>query len=70
MSMDTDYKFENFLEYYGDIKQVKKQINECPICGAKLVMTHLSDYKNLIVQESARCPDCGQGNRKVIHIIN
>ncbi|MBC7540277.1 MAG: hypothetical protein H7281_15750 [Bacteriovorax sp.] len=70
MSMETDYKFENFQEYYGDIKNVKKIINECHICGSKLVITHLSDYKNLLMQESARCPDCGQGNRKIIHVIN
>jgi ssDNA-binding Zn-finger/Zn-ribbon topoisomerase 1 len=70
MSMETDYKFENFQEYYGDVKQVKRIINECQICGAKLVLTHLSDYKNLLMQESARCPECGQGNRKIIHVIN
>lgn len=70
MSFDSDFKFESFEEYFGDVKQVKKIINECKICGSKLVLSHLSDYKNLIMQESARCPDCGQGNRKVIHIIN
>ena len=26
MSMEVDYQFENFEEYYGDIKQVKKII--------------------------------------------
>lgn len=70
MSMEFDFKFENFQEYFGDGEDVKKIINECQICGAKLVITHLSDYKNLIMQESARCPDCGQGQRKLIHIIN
>lgn len=70
MSMEFDFKFENFQEYFGDAQDVKKIINECQICGAKLVITHLSDYKNLIMQESARCPDCGQGQRKLIHIIN
>jgi hypothetical protein len=70
MAHDADYKFEKFEEYYGDEKQVKKIINECKLCGSKLVHTHLSDYKNLIVQESARCPECGIGARKLIHIIN
>lgn len=68
--MEDDYKFENFEEYYGDIKQVKKIISKCAICGSKLVLSHLSDYKNLIVQESARCPECGNANRKTIHILN
>lgn len=70
MSMDLDFKFENFQEYYGDAQTVKKIINDCSICGAKLVITHLSDYKNLLMQETARCPDCGQGHRKLIHVIN
>ena len=70
MSFDPDFKFENFEEYFGDAKQVKKIINDCKECGAKLVQTHLSDYNNLIVQETARCPECGGGNRKMIHTLN
>jgi hypothetical protein len=30
----------------------------------------MPDYKNLLVQETARCMDCGCGNRRVIHILN
>ncbi|MDA9189663.1 hypothetical protein N9O57_01645 [bacterium] len=46
---DPDYKFEKFEEYFGDEKQVKKIIDECELCSAKLVHTHLSDYKNLLI---------------------
>lgn len=70
MSFESDYKFESFSDYYGDIVQVKKQISECKVCGAKLIHSHLSDYKNLIMQETSRCPECGSGNKKLIHIIN
>lgn len=70
MTIDTSYKFERFEEYYGDARQVKKIIDECKVCGSKLVHSHLSDYKHMVVQESARCPECGGGNRKLIHIIN
>jgi ribosomal protein S27AE len=70
MALDIDFSFEKFEEYYGDADQVKKIIDECNSCGAKMVQTHLSDYKNLLVQETARCPECGQGSRKLIHIIN
>ena len=69
-SEDLEYKVELFEEYYGDIKQVKKIIDECRICGSKLVLSHLSDYKNLIIQESARCPECGSNNRQIMHILN
>ncbi|MFZ9002305.1 MAG: hypothetical protein ACO20H_13445 [Bacteriovoracaceae bacterium] len=70
MSFDPDFKFEKFESYYGDITQVKKIIDDCRHCGAKMVFTHLSDYKNLLVQETARCPQCGHGKRKLIHILN
>jgi phosphohistidine phosphatase SixA len=70
MAQDADYKFETFEEYYGDEDTVKKQIDECHVCGSKLLLSHLPDYKNLLVQETARCLECGAGNRKVIHILN
>lgn len=67
---DVDYKFESFEEYFGDINQVKRIIDECKVCGSKLLFSHMPDYKNLLVQETARCMDCGCGNRKVIHKLN
>jgi hypothetical protein len=70
MANENDYKLEKFEDYYGDIIQVKKIINECNVCGAKVIFSHLSDYKNLIVEESAKCPECGNGRSKLIHIIN
>ncbi|MBT7608976.1 MAG: hypothetical protein HN576_04425 [Bacteriovoracaceae bacterium] len=70
MPIDTDFKFEKFEEYFGDIDQVKKIIDQCQVCGTKLVLSHLSDYKNLFVQETARCPECGAGNRKKLHTLN
>jgi hypothetical protein len=70
MPFNADFKLEKYEEYYGNIEQVKKIIDDCKICGGKLVISHLSDYKNLIVQENARCPECGNTNRKVIHVIS
>lgn len=67
---ETDFKFESFEEYFGEADQVKKLIDECRVCGAKLLLSHMPDYKNMLVQETARCMDCGCGHRKVIHIIN
>ncbi len=70
MATNLDYKFETFQEYYGDAKQVKKTIDECEICGSKLVLSHISDYTNLIIHENARCSECGHNERKIVHIIN
>lgn len=67
---DNDYKFESFEEYHGNADEVRKMIEECKYCGSKLMFGHLPDYKNLIMQETARCLECGQGNRRIIHIIN
>jgi hypothetical protein len=67
---ENNYKFESFVEYHGTVENVQKMIDKCQVCGSKLMLTHLPDYKNLLVQETARCLECGSGNRKVIHILN
>lgn len=70
MSKETEFKFEKFESYWGSADNVQKIIGHCQFCGSKLLLSHLPDYKNLIVQETARCIDCGEGNRKVIHVLN
>lgn len=70
MAAEVDFKFETFEEYFGDADQVKRLCEDCEVCGSKLIHTHMSDYKNLYVQETARCPDCGSGGGKKIHILN
>jgi DNA-directed RNA polymerase subunit RPC12/RpoP len=65
-----DYLLENFQEYWGNKENVEKIISDCDYCGSKMIFTHLPDYKNLMVQETARCPECGEGQRKRLHIIN
>ncbi len=68
--MDADYKFEKLEDYFGEKEEIIKNIDECHTCGAKLVFSHLPDYKNLIMQETARCMECGKIIRKLISIIN
>jgi ribosomal protein S27AE len=70
MSSQSDFKFERFEEYLVSVDDVKKQIDECPVCGSKLLLSHMPDYKNLLVQETARCIECGASDRKVIHVLN
>lgn len=67
---DRDFKIEQYEEYYGNAKQVKKIIDNCRYCKSKLVFTHLASYKNLYMQEVARCPVCNKINRKKLHILN
>ena len=70
MNSSKDYEFETFEKYYGDFDQVKKTIENCPKCGAKLSVSHYPDSGNLLVQETSRCLSCDFGQRKVIHILN
>ena len=70
MPADKDFEFEFSEKYVGDADQVKRIIDECPCCGSKLVFNHLPDYKNLLIQENARCLECGEGGRKIIHVLN
>ncbi len=70
MSAEVDFKFETFEEFYGPADEVVKQIEECKVCGSRLIFNHLPDYRNLLIQESAKCLDCGHDNRKIIHVLN
>lgn len=70
MSYDFDFQFERYEEYYGDAAEVKKMLEECPTCGTRMIHSHISDYKNLIIQETSKCPECGTSPRKYIHTLN
>ncbi len=70
MANEVDFKFEKFEEYWGGVDEVKNTISKCKVCGSKLLLSHMPDYKNLLVQETARCIECGAGNRKTIHVLN
>ena len=69
-SFDPNFKIETFEEYFGCATQVKRYINECDICSSKLIHSHVSDYKNLCLQETSDCPSCGHVSKKKVHIIN
>jgi len=70
MPRDYDYKIQHLEEYFGDAKSVRKEVEECKICGCRLIFGHLTDFDNLYVKESAHCPDCGNFHRKSYHIVN
>ena len=69
-SESKNYEFECLEKYHGGINDVKKQIDLCKCCGKKLNVSHLPDYRNLLIQETALCTDCGEGGRKIIHVLN
>lgn len=68
--MENDYKLECYEKYYGKKEEIMQRLEQCSYCKAKLVSTHFSDQKNLLIQETTRCLDCGDGTKKVIHVLN
>ncbi|MBF0205378.1 MAG: hypothetical protein HQK53_00670 [Oligoflexia bacterium] len=68
--MDAEYKYECYEEYVGTKEEVIKKIDLCATCGSRLVLGHLPDYKNLLIQEIARCVECGHVIRKVIYVLS
>ena len=69
MSSNT-LKVEKLEKYFGSIDEVVKQIEDCPKCGQKLVMTHLSDHENSYVHEEVKCDKCGYGTHETLHVLN
>lgn len=70
MNIKTQYQLTDYLEYFGNVEQVTKQLHHCGICGAKLLLSHMPDYKNHFIQETSRCLDCGEGSKQELHSIN
>lgn len=70
MSCKSEFKIEDFVEFFGKADEVVERIDNCEYCGAKLLLSHLPDYRNLLIQETSRCLDCGGIHKKVLHILN
>ena len=58
------------VEYFRNLEKIKKSMNDCPHCGAALLLSHVSDYQNFLIQEHARCLDCGKEKKQDVFIIN
>lgn len=53
--------------YFGEASQVVKRYTACGVCGAHLHFSHITDFSRNVTQETARCPECGQHARRVMH---
>ena len=70
MSIELEFQFENQEKYVGTAEEVQQSVTHCNHCGYEMIFTHQPDYRNLILEEVARCTNCGKGSRKLIHIMN
>jgi|GEM_PF-392169 len=67
---DYNFKFALLEEYFGDARQVIKQIQECRVCQTEMIFSHQSDYKSFLLEESSQCPECGHKNTNLVFRIN
>lgn len=59
--------FEEYTDCFGEPNEVMKKHLLCTMCGGHLNFSHLSDFQNGLIQETARCPDCGVRIRQRLH---
>ena len=59
--------YEEYKDCFGEANEVMKRHLLCTLCGGHLHFNHMSDYRNNVVQETARCPDCGVRIRQRLH---
>ena len=45
-------------------------ITSCQNCSSELVISYLSDYNNMFVEELSICPECGKDAIKIIHTMH
>jgi hypothetical protein len=70
MNNKSYYQLDDYIEFYGNVEQVKKMMNHCSHCGAKLLQSHMPDYRHHVIQETLRCLDCGEGTTQKHYFIN
>lgn len=59
--------FEEYRDCFGEPGELMKKHLLCGLCGGHLHFNHMSDFRNNLIQETARCPDCGIRVRNRLH---
>jgi len=59
--------FDLGYTYSGTVDDVKSQMEVCTICGSRLILKHFSDFTNLVMQEKAKCMECGVRVRNCLY---
>jgi hypothetical protein len=49
------------------VDEAVERYSHCHACGANLHFSHVTDFIRNLTQETARCPECGDKSRRVIH---
>ena len=59
--------FEEYKDCFGEPREMMKKHLLCTLCGGHLHFNHMADFRNNLIQETARCPDCGIRVRARLH---
>ena len=59
--------YEEYRDCFGEPMAVMRRLLLCGYCGGHLHFSHFMDFRQNIVQETARCPDCDLRVRNRIH---
>jgi len=51
----------------GTVDEVVDRYTRCNICGSNLHFNYFTDFAKNMTQEVAKCPECGEKARNVIH---
>jgi len=69
MNYSKDFELEYYEKYYGDAKVVTELIENCPECSSKMILNHMPDNINLLMQETSECPACDYTSKRILHKI-
>lgn len=58
---------EDYHDCFGEPSAVMKRHLLCTLCGGHLHFVHQCDFNHGVIQETARCPDCGIRLRQRLH---
>jgi DNA-directed RNA polymerase subunit RPC12/RpoP len=63
--LEQDFELE--ITFVGTADEVKEQMEICQACGSRLILKHFSDFTNLVMQEKAKCMECGTRVRNALY---
>ena len=63
----TEESVDIFTQFFGSAREMVERYTHCPLCGANLHFTHITDFSRNMTQETARCPECGVKTRRFVH---
>jgi hypothetical protein len=65
-----DLEWDLLDEYFSEVQDALRAVNECMHCGTPLALEHQMDPISFKMVEVSECPQCGLERRKKVHSLN